>query len=134
MDAECRFFFLVMWAFFFKFFFSSVCVKYSHFKTMYCATNLCDVCKSDNINVNDVCFSLFLLLIVDRIQDAAVQDNCPRSLTFNQRKKKLKTMGKKWNPLISRQMDSQRKMNVRGSFETKHFFLSSLSTEEPQYG
>ena len=29
---------------------------------------------SDNITVNDVCFSLFVLAVVDRIQDTVVQD------------------------------------------------------------
>ena len=39
-----------------------VCVKYSHFKP---CTNLYDVWKSDNINVYDVCFSLFDILHFD---------------------------------------------------------------------
>ena len=62
MDAECIFkFFPPILDF----------VKYSHFKPF---TNLYDVCKSDNINVNDVCVSLFVLPGEDRIQDTLVQD------------------------------------------------------------
>ena len=50
-------FFIVLFLTFFSSFFFKVCVKYSHFEPY---TNLYHMCKSDNINVYDVWFTLFV--------------------------------------------------------------------------
>ena len=73
---------------------------------------------SDNINVNDVCFSLFVLPVADRIQDTVVQD-----YYFWQKVKVEKKKRKKKKSSISRQMDVQGKTNAGRSSETEIYFF-----------
>ena len=88
-------------------------MKYSHFKP---GTNLYEVYKSDNINLNDVCFSFFVLPVEDRIQDTVIHNQ-----------KVDKREGKKnKESSISKQTNTQRKMNVHVSFETELFFYLAL--------
>ena len=107
MDAECRFFY-------------------------HRPTNLNDTCKSDNINVHDVCFTLFHPS-VDRVQDTIVQykkkKKSKKLLIFDKKvKQKIKQIEEKNESAISRQTDAQRKMNARRSFETEGgFFLFCLA-------
>ena len=71
------------------------------------------------INVNDVCFSLFVWPIVDRMQDTVAQDTLVQDWSFLTPPPKKKRGEQESS--ISKQTDSQIKINVSGSFETESF-------------
>ena len=112
-------------AFFYLFiYFFKVCVKYSNLKP-YRPINLYDMCKSDNINVCDVCLTLFYPS-VDRIQDTVVQykKKIKKLLIFDKKVLKKKEEKKMNLPFLDKRTCKEKWMRA-GAFETEHFFLFS---------